>query len=116
MPVAEVEQRREPLVDDEHDATAVAAVAARRARPGDELLAPERDRAVAAVAGLHVDRGFVDEVHGMRPRRVRVDAARALARGDDAGDRARAGAHVLHAAVDQREEREVAADADVRPG
>ena len=54
--VAEVEQRRQPLVDDQHDAAAVAAVAARGAALGDELLAPEGDRAVAAVAGLHADR------------------------------------------------------------
>ena len=96
LPVAEVEQRRQPLVDDEDDAAAVAAVAARRARPGDELLAPERDRAVAAVAGLHADRRFVDEVHGGSAALRAAEPARrrpALrGRGaDDAGDRARAG-------------------------
>src|SRR5690606_32450611 len=58
---AVLEERREVLVDDEPDAAAVAAVAARGAAAGHVLLAPERHRAVAAVAGLHVDGDFVDE-------------------------------------------------------
>ena len=50
-------------IGDEDDDAAVAAVAAVGAALGDVLLAPERDAPVAAVAGFHVDVGFVDE-HG----------------------------------------------------
>ncbi len=49
--VAEVDQRVEVLHRLEHDVAAAAAVAAVRAAELDELLAPERDHAVAAVAG-----------------------------------------------------------------
>ena len=62
--VAKVEQRGQAAVDDQHDAAAVAAVAARGAALGDELLAPERDRALAAVAGADADVSLIDELHG----------------------------------------------------
>ncbi len=67
--VAVVEQRRELRVDEQHDVAAVAAVAAGRSAARDELLAPPRHGAVAAVAGLHVDADFVDELHPMKKRR-----------------------------------------------
>jgi hypothetical protein len=62
-PVLEVEQRRQLAVGDHHDRAAVATVAARRAAARDAVFAPHRRRAVAAIAGLHVDDGFVDELH-----------------------------------------------------
>ena len=74
-PVPEVEQGRQPAVDDQNDAGPVATVAARRSPLGDELLATKRDRAVAAAAGAHTDCHLVDEVHGRGPRR-RAGAAR----------------------------------------
>jgi hypothetical protein len=46
-----------------HHVAAPAAVAAVRAAELDELLAPEGDDAVAAVAGLHPNLGFVEELH-----------------------------------------------------
>src|SRR5262249_38349137 len=61
--VLEIEERGQLLVGDEHHAAAVAAVAARRAAAGNVRLAPEGRDAVAAVAGLDVDLGFVDEDH-----------------------------------------------------
>ncbi len=119
--VAEIEQRREPLVDDQHDAAAVAAVAAGGAALGDELLAPKRDRALAAVARAHADDDLIDEVHGrcpcLRPdragrvrRRPRREPARpstmlTIVRGP--------GLDVLHLAVLEREQREVTSHADV---
>src|SRR4051794_10893395 len=50
--------------------------------------------------------------------RRRMDAGALRGRGSrlNAGDRARAGAPVVHLAVGEREQREVAAHADVRPG
>ena len=62
--VAKVEQRRQPAVDDQHDAGAVAAVSPRGAALGNELFAPERDRALAAITRLNADYCFVDEMHG----------------------------------------------------
>ena len=47
---------------DDHVAAA-AAVAAVRPAELDELLAPERDAAVAAVAGADVDLGFIKKFH-----------------------------------------------------
>jgi len=47
----------------DNDVAAAAAIAAGRAALGDELLAPEGQAAVAAVAGLHVDFYLIDE-HG----------------------------------------------------
>jgi hypothetical protein len=45
----------------------MAAVAAVRAALGNELLAPERGRAVAALAGEDRDFGFIDEFKYMPP-------------------------------------------------
>ncbi len=64
--VAEVRKGVQPLPGDQVDAAALAAVAAVRPAERDELLAAEADHAAAAVAGLHLDRGFVDELHGGR--------------------------------------------------
>ena len=62
--VAVVDQGVEPVHRLDHDVAAAAAVAAARAAVLDELLAPERDAAVAAVAGADIDLGFVEEFHG----------------------------------------------------
>jgi len=62
--VAEVRERIEPLARNDVDAAAGAAVAAVRPAERDELLAAEADHAAPAVAGLDLDRGFVDELHG----------------------------------------------------
>ena len=59
--VAVVDQRVEAIDRLDHDVAALAAVAAGGAAELDELLAPERDAAVAAGAGLHIDLGFVEE-------------------------------------------------------
>ena len=58
---AELKQR--VLVPGRHkdDVTAAAAIASARAAARHELLAPERETPVAAVAGLHQDSYFVDE-------------------------------------------------------
>src|SRR5262245_2564738 len=42
---------------------AVAAIAAVRTAEFDELLAPERDAAIAAVAGANVNLGLVEKLH-----------------------------------------------------
>ena len=57
----EVEQRVHARVDDQHDAAAVAAVAAVGAAQRLELLPEDRHTAVPAVAGLHVQHDPVDE-------------------------------------------------------
>ena len=62
--VAVVDQGVEAVHRLDDDVAAAAAVAAVRAAELDELLAPERDAAVAAVAGADVDLGFVEELHG----------------------------------------------------
>ena len=62
--MAEIDQRVEVLVGDQPDAAAVAAIATVRAAERNEFLATEAHAAVAAVAGLYVDLGFVDEFHG----------------------------------------------------
>ena len=54
-------------------ATAVAAVGA---APGQELLAPEGGRAVAALAGERVDARLVEEFHPATPARRRARPAR----------------------------------------
>ena len=61
--VAVVHQRVDVAVGHRPDAAAATAVAAVRAAPRNELLAPERRRAVAAVAGSDLDARFVDELH-----------------------------------------------------
>jgi hypothetical protein len=58
---AEVEQRIEIRIRDEIDVPARAAVAAVGAAARHELLAPEAQRAPAAVAGCYVDVDFVYE-------------------------------------------------------
>ena len=63
--VAVVDQRVEAVHRLDHDVAAAAAIAAARAPELDELLAPERDAAVAAVAGANVDLGLVEEFHGL---------------------------------------------------
>src|SRR5207248_2905721 len=96
---------------------AVAAVAARRAAARDELLAAERHRAGAAVAGLHENLRFVDELHGV-PAACRSTAARALRLGLRLGgldvhvDAIAASLLVLHGALDDRVEREIATHLD----
>src|SRR3954463_15319881 len=47
------------------DASAAAAVAAVRAAARDVFLPAKAGRAVAALAGMHLDLGFVDELHGL---------------------------------------------------
>ena len=47
------------------DVAAAAAIAAGGPAELDELLAPERNAAVAAVAGADIDLGLVEEFHGL---------------------------------------------------
>ena len=61
--VAVVDQGVDVAVGDHDHAAALAAIATVRAALGDVFLAAERNHAVAAVAGGHVDLGFVDEFH-----------------------------------------------------
>ncbi len=61
--VAIVDQGVEVAVGHGVHAAATAAVATARAALGDVLLAAEGGRAVAAVAGVHLDAGFVKELH-----------------------------------------------------
>ena len=85
LQVAEVEQGAEVLVGDEDDAAAIAAVASGRAALVDELLAAERDRAVAAIAGLHLNADLIDELHRNWTKRQtgRGDAASRTTRSKD---------------------------------
>ena len=62
--VAVAEQRIVVRIRFQVNAAAVAAVAARRPAARHKFLAAERNAAVAAVAGLNVDFGFVNEHHG----------------------------------------------------
>src|SRR5262249_30271505 len=62
--VFEVEQRRQRVIGHDDDAASVAAVAAGWTAAWYTILAPERGGAVSAVAGLHLDDGLVDELHG----------------------------------------------------
>ena len=59
--VAEVDERVVALAGFHDDVAAAAAVAAGGAAAGHELLAPEGHAAVAAVAGLYANFGFIDE-------------------------------------------------------
>ena len=61
---AEVKQRVVVLAGDHDHVAAVAAVAAAGAAARNELLAPERKAAVAAVAGFDVDVDFIDKQRG----------------------------------------------------
>ncbi len=63
--IAVVDQGVEAVDRLQHHVAALAAVAAAGAAELDEFLAPERDGAVAARAGLHIDLGFVEEFHGV---------------------------------------------------
>ena len=65
--VAEVDERVEVGHRLEHDVAAASAVAAVGAAELDELLAPERDHAIAAVAGAEIDLGLIEEFHLWRP-------------------------------------------------
>ena len=62
--VAIVDQCVEAVSGFDPDIAATPSVAAIGAAEWDELLAPERDRAGAAVAGAHVDLGLIQEFHG----------------------------------------------------
>ena len=73
--VAVVDQRVEAVDRLDNDVAALAAVAAVGPAELDELLAPERDAAVAARAGRDVDLGLVEEFHGRRYRRSRARCA-----------------------------------------
>src|SRR5688572_7203329 len=87
----EVEQRVLVDVGHEHDRPAVATVTPVGPALGHVLLAPERHAAVAAVTGLDVNRGFIDEhdANDTRERSARdVRIARATPRrGAAAGSR-----------------------------
>src|SRR5262249_48317264 len=61
--VFKIEQGRETLVDLEDNVAASAAVTAGGAAGRAILFAPEGNRAVTALAGLHIDSGFVDKPH-----------------------------------------------------
>ena len=69
-------------VGQQPDVAAVAAVAAVGAALGDVGLAPERDRARAAVAAPHVELRLVDELSG--DMRITHDAAQAIAAAGEA--------------------------------
>ena len=62
--VAIVDQGVEAVGAFGDDIAAAPAIAAVRPAELDELLAPERDGAGAAVARLHIDLGLVEELHG----------------------------------------------------
>ena len=68
---AEVEQRVVMLAGHEYHVAAAPAVAAAGTAPGNELLAPERKTAVAAVAGFDLDFNFVDEHGNGKPNYLR---------------------------------------------
>src|SRR5690349_7017790 len=59
--IAIVDQRVQPIDDLDDDVATAAAIAAGRPAELDELLPPERDAAVPAVAGADIDLGFVEE-------------------------------------------------------
>ncbi len=62
----DVEQRRLPLVADEHDVTPLCAVPTRRSAVGHVALAAKSDAPVSAATGDHLDLACVDELHGCR--------------------------------------------------
>src|SRR5690606_34191225 len=66
---AEVRKRVDAFARDEINTATVAAVAAVRAAARNELLAPEAHATVAAAAGLDIDVRFVDEFHGVNPNK-----------------------------------------------
>ncbi len=65
--IAVVDQGIEVAVGDSDHAAAVSAVAAAGAAARDVFFAPERGRAVSALAGDDFDTGFVKEFHGGIP-------------------------------------------------
>src|SRR5262249_46899620 len=94
--------RRQVRVRDDDDAAAVAAVTAGRATSRHAILASERGDTIAAVAGLDLDDGLVDELHsadiyGIERRRGPISrrayrmARRVGPRGDRRGVAARGG-------------------------
>src|SRR5262249_52342936 len=70
--VAIVDQGIEAVDRLDDDVAAAAAIAAVRTAELDELLTPERHAAIAAVAGLHINLGLVEEFH----RRSRIAVRR----------------------------------------
>src|SRR5580700_656667 len=64
--VLKVEQGRHALVDLEDDAAATPAVATRGTAERPIFFAQERNRSVAALAGLNVDPRFVDKAHNWK--------------------------------------------------
>ncbi len=64
--VAVVDERIQVAVGHDVDTAAAAAIAAVRPAARHELLPPEARDAVAALAGVHFDRCFVDELHAVR--------------------------------------------------
>lgn len=71
--VAEIDQGVDVLRRAHDDRATVAAVTAVGAAELDELLAPEADTAIAAVSGLYVDLGLIDELHRATRRRREPD-------------------------------------------
>src|SRR3984957_15616519 len=83
--VAKVDERVEAVGAFDHDVAAAPAVAAIGAAELDEFLAPERDRARAAVARANVDARLIKKLHSEQPvmgrapvRSVRLPRASAL--------------------------------------
>src|SRR4051812_7560135 len=62
--VAIIDQRVQPVGDLDDDVAAAPALAAAGPAELDILLAPERDAAIAAIAGADIDLGFIEEFHG----------------------------------------------------
>ena len=92
--VAEVDQRVEAVGAFDHDVAAAAAVAPVRAAELDELLAPERDAAGAALAGADIDASLIKELHERFPepaRRRAWRAARSTRRAPKRNDRSAPG-------------------------
>ena len=79
--IAEIDQRIEAGDRLGNDITAVPAVAAIRAAEFDELLAPERNAAVPARAGLNIDLGLVEKFHAPVCRRPGVPERKRASRG-----------------------------------
>ncbi len=65
--VAVIDQGVEAVDRFRNDIAALAAVAAVGAAVFDEFLAPERNAAIAAVAGADIDLGFIEEFHCSTP-------------------------------------------------
>ena len=64
LAITEIDQGVQPLNSLDHHIAALAAVAAVRAAELHVLLAAKRTDAVAAVSRLHIDLGFIEELHG----------------------------------------------------